>query len=141
MNNKEPLDYKQFNIKCPEVFILLDRSLIKYTTKSYGWSDDTLLMYKEEVGKHMFYMCKNKGGVVPHERRFIYYIKPDTFKSYFELNNSTIKIKLTDSRIIKYKDIYLEDTLKHKEIKETKMQLNNAIKEVDVLLEKLTESI
>jgi hypothetical protein len=95
-----------------EAFLLLGLEKIKYTSKAYGWSDDTLLLYPEENEKYMFFMCKNKQGTVDHDRRFIYLIKPHSVQ--FKENEKFKKINLQSDIVIKYKDPYItsEELLK-----------------------------
>ena len=99
------LTHLEFKNICPEVFKLIDESKIKYTSKAYGWSDNTLLIYPEEISKYMFYMCVNREGLINYDKRFIYLIKPFTFVT---VQCNPFKVSLDDPRIIKYKDPFIE---------------------------------
>lgn len=131
--------------KFPEIEIFLGNNF-KYTSGAYGWSNDTLLMYPEENFKHMFYMCKGKDHLVSYDRRFIYYIKPQSFNDSFEFNINMdgkpiegtakipkIKIPLKDLRVIEYKDPFRKSK-SQLEIIELKKRLNDFIGEIDLTI-------
>ena len=103
------LSLKEFQLRYPEVGILLREGTYKYTTKAYGWSDDTVALFPEEVDRYIFFMCPNREGDIDFNRRFIYVIKPYSFNVSKE--NYRIKIKLDDPKIIVYKDPFnIEDS-------------------------------
>lgn len=106
-----PLTRIEFHERCPEIKLLLNIQDVKYTSRAYGWSDNTLLMYKEENDKHMFYMCRDKTGNVPFERRYIYYIKPNSFDGDFKAQGSqfgSLKIPLDHSNVHIFKDPFIQ---------------------------------
>ena len=126
------INYQDFREICPEVFILLDDKNVKFITQAYGWSNDTLMIFAEEHrDKHCFYICKNRRSEVDHDRRYIYYIKPNTIEI---LENSSFKIPLIDKRVIRYDDPY-KLLLDYNKSKEFVKELTNKIEEVNTMIE------
>lgn len=134
--------------KFPEIEIFLG-SNFKYTTNAYGWNDDTLLMYQEENFKNMFYMCKDKDLLVPYNRRFIYYIKAQSFTKEFLFNynldkkaiigsarNSKLKIPLKDLRVIKFKNPFIE-LVNKSQMTKIRNELDSVINKIDNIILKI----
>lgn len=128
----EKLTHSEIMSQLRREFKLLDIDKIKITTKAYGWSDDTLLMYREENDKYMFHMCVGIRGNVVQKRRFIYLIKPHSFDHEFT-HYPKIKIPLDHNKVITYIDPYYKP-LNDRIVYDTKIKLNNAIKEIDSLI-------
>lgn len=142
----KPLNNSAFEELCPDIFTLIGEPWIKYTSRAYGWADDTLRMYQEEHNKFMFYMCPDKDGNLANSRRFIYLIKPKTLTEEFQFNknmngvvidgsarNPTVKINLNDPRVIKFKDPFKVNEEKKKAIR----RIAHEITKIDNLIQSL----
>lgn len=83
MENKEysPLTEQEFYENFKKYLSLGEKDDFIFTTRAYYQSDNVVAIYENEGKKHCYFQLPNyKTKLIPHDRRYIYYLPENSVK-------------------------------------------------------------